>query len=417
MNDGRAGMDWADSVIWWHCYPLRFVDAEQEAIEKVEHRLGQLVDWLDYVVELGANGLLLAPVFASRTHGYDTLDHFRIDPRLGDNADFTQLVAAAKARGVRLLLDGVFNHVSHEHEIVRRALAGGPGSADGAWIRWVGEFPRGFEGNLDLVELDLTHPPVQDYVVEVMTHWLDAGADGWRLDAAYAPGPDAWRPIVERVRAVYPDAWLLAEVIHGDYVDFVTRSGVDSVTEYELWKAIWSSLNDGNFHELAWTLGRHAEFAAAFRPLVFIGNHDTTRIASKLVEARDLPLATALLLLLPGVPAIYAGDEQGFTAEKTDGPSGDDAVRPPFPATPDGLAAFGRDVHDLYRRLVHLRRLHPWLVTATASVAEVSDETIAIDLAGDGGRLTLGLNASDVTVDLPGANGPLRVDPHAWALA
>ena len=410
-------MGWADNVIWWHCYPLRFVDAEREAIDHVEHRLGHLVDWLDYVVELGANGMLLAPVFASRTHGYDTLDHFRIDPRLGEAADFSLLAAEARARGVRLLLDGVFNHVSHEHEIVRRALAGGPGSADGAWIRWVGEYPRGFEGNLDLVELDLTHPDVQDYVVEVMNHWLAAGADGWRLDAAYAPGPDAWRPIIRRVRAAHPDAWLLAEVIHGDYVDFVARSGVDSVTEYELWKAIWSSLNDRNFHELAWTLSRHAEFVAAFPPLVFVGNHDTSRIATKLIDSRDLPLATALLLLLPGVPAIYAGDEQGFTAEKTDGPAGDDAVRPPFPATPDGLAPFGREVHDLYRRLVHLRRTHPWLASATVSVDHVTNETVAIGLAGDGVRLTLGLNASDAPVELPGATGLLRVEPHNWALA
>jgi len=255
-------MGWVDTVIWWHCYPLRFVDAEPEAVEVVEHRLWRLTNWLDYVVGLGANGMLLAPVFASRSHGYDTLDHYRIDPRLGDEADFGELVWKAKERGVRLLLDGVFNHVSAEHEIVARALAGGPASEAGGWIRWVGEYPRGFEGNLDLVELNLANPAVQDYVVGVMNHWLDRGVDGWRLDAAYAAGPDAWRPILERVRQAHPDAWILAEVIHGDYVDFAARSGVDSVTEYELWKSTWSSLNDHNFHELAWTLTRHAQFAS-----------------------------------------------------------------------------------------------------------------------------------------------------------
>lgn len=409
-------MGWADDVIWWHCYPLRFVDAEREAVDQVVHRLPRLSGWLDYVVELGANGLLLAPVFASRTHGYDTLDHFRIDPRLGDADDFADLVARARERGVRLLLDGVFNHVSDAHPIVQRALAGGPSSPEGAWIRWVDGYPRGFEGNLDLVELDLSHGPVQDYVAEVMVHWLDAGVDGWRLDAAYAPGADAWRPIVERVRAAHPDAWLLAEVIHGDYVDFVARSGVDSVTEYELWKAVWSSLNDRNFHELAWTLGRHAEFSAAFRPLVFLGNHDTTRIATQLADPSDLPLASALLFLLPGVPAVYAGDEQGFTGEKTDGPTGDDAVRPPFPETPQELAPFGRGTYELYRHLVHLRRTHPWLTTATLEVGEVTNEAIAIHLAGVGNRLTLGLNTADTPVELPAASGVLRVEPHSWAL-
>jgi glycosidase len=409
-------MSWADSVIWWHCYPLRFVDAEREAIDHVEHRLGRLSNWLDYVVELGANGLLLAPVFASRSHGYDTLDHFRIDPRLGDDADFDHLVAEARQRGVRLMLDGVFNHVSADHEIVRRAREGGPGSEAGAWIRWVGEYPRGFEGNLDLVELDLANPAVQDYVVAVMTHWLARGVDGWRLDAAYAPGADAWRPIVERVRAAHPDSWILAEVIHGDYTDFVARSGVDSVTQYELWKAVWSSLNDHNLHELAWTLGRHAEFAETFRPLTFIGNHDVTRIATKLTDPRTLPLATALLLLLPGVPSIYAGDEQGFTGEKTDSPTGDDAVRPPFPADPSGLAPFGREVHALYQRLVSIRRNHPWMVSAVPGVPVVTNDTMTIELAGEGQRLTLALNLSDTAVELPGTYGPLGVAAFGWAL-
>ena len=407
---------WADSVIWWHCYPLRFVDAERVAIDHVEHRMGRLSSWLDYVIGLGANGMLLAPVFASRTHGYDTLDHFRIDPRLGDDQDFGDLVTRARERGIRLLLDGVFNHVSDEHEIVRRAREGGPGSEAGAWIRWVGDYPRGFEGNLDLVELDLAHPPVQDYVAQVMSHWLDRGVDGWRLDAAYAQGPDVWRPIVERVRAAHPDAWILAEVIHGDYIDFVTRSGVDSLTQYELWKAVWSSLNDHNLHELAWTLQRHATFAESFRPLVFVGNHDTTRIATQLRDPRHLDLAAALLLLLPGVPAIYAGDEQGFTGEKTDGPAGDDAVRPPFPADPSGLAGFGRDTFGSYQHLIHLRRTHPWLSVAALTVRSVTNETIAIDLVGDADRLTLALNLTDAPAELGGVHGALGVDAHGWTL-
>jgi glycosidase len=410
-------MNWPDSVIWWHCYPLRFVDAEREAIDHVEHRLWRISNWLDYLVGLGANGLLLAPVFASATHGYDTLDHYRIDPRLGDGDDFAELVWKAKERGIRLLLDGVFNHVSRDHEIVRRALAGGPASEAGGWIRWVGEYPRGFEGNLDLIELNLANPAVQDYVVDVMNHWLDRGADGWRLDAAYAAGADAWRPILERVSTAHPDAWILAEVIHGDYADFVARSGVDSVTEYELWKSVWSSLNDHNPHELAWTLTRHAQFASRFRPLNFVGNHDTSRIATKLTDPRNLPLASALLLLLPGIPAIYAGDEQGFTGEKTDGPTGDDAVRPPFPIDPHGLAPFGRPTYELYQRLIHLRRTHPWLAWAGLSVGTVSGDAIAINLDGGTERLTLGLNLAEEGVVLPGLNGPLRVQPHGWALA
>lgn len=409
-------MTWADHAIWWHCYPLRFVGAEREAIDHVEHRLGRLSGWLDYIVELGANGLMLAPVFASRTHGYDTLDHFRVDPRLGDDDDFHHLVADARQRGIRILLDGVFNHVSHEHDIVRRAIEGGPGSEAGVWIRWVDTYPRGFEGNLDLVELDLRHPPVQGYVASVMTHWLDRGADGWRLDAAYSAGADVWRPIIQQVKGAHPDAWLLAEVIHGDYSDFAARSGVDAITEYELWKAVWSSLNDRNLHELAWTLTRHAQYAGRFQPLNFAGNHDVTRIATKVTDPRHLALAHALVYLLPGVPAVYAGDEQGFTGDKTDGPFGDDAVRPELPTDPSGLAPFGREMLDLHKRLIHLRRTHPWLTHAGLAARDTTNDTVAIDLSGPEQSLTLALNVGDQPAEVAGVNGPITVQPHDWAL-
>lgn len=423
-------MDWPSTVIWWHLYPLRFVGGE-DRIEDLDdsgvpvRRLGQIVDWLDYVVELGCNGLLLAPMFASVSHGYDTLDHFRIDPRLGTDEDFDHLVRQADERGLRILLDGVFNHLAADHELVRRARAAGPETDDGRWLRWEGEHPRVFEGNFDLVEIDLSHQPVADYVVEVMCHWLDRGIDGWRLDAAYSPGAEAWSQITRRVKERHPDCWLLGEVIHGDYPAFVATSGVDSVTQYELWHGIWHSLNDKNFHELEHALGRHAAFCEAFRPQTFIGNHDVTRIATKLHDERHLPLAVALLLLLPGIPSIYAGDEQGFDARKLQRPYGDHAVRPPFPATPQELLPFGRDVHDLHRRLIGMRRRAPWLVDAALAVRSVTNTTIVIDLTGpDGQRMTLALNASDEPFEVAaddgaadGADGEhITVDPQGWAV-
>ena len=394
-------MDWTDHVMWWHLYPLRFVDAEATRVSAVTHRFGHLIAWLDYAVDLGVNGLLLAPVFSSVSHGYDTLDHRRIDPRLGDDADFAEFLREAKARGLRVCLDGVFNHVSEEHDIVRRARAGGPDSEAGRWLRWQDGYPRVFEGNFDLVELNFSHPPVVDFIVDVMIHWLDRGVEGWRLDAAFAVVAEAWRPIFARVKAAHPAAWILAELIHGDYPDFVAHSGVDSVTQYELWKAIWSSLNDKNFHELEWTLRRHAEFTAHFRPQTFLGNHDTTRIATKLTDPRHLPLAVALLLTLPGIPSIYAGDEQAFTGEKLDQPHGDDAVRPPFPRTPAELAPFGAPTFALYKRLVGLRRRHPWLVDA-ALTTDATNETMRIVLSSGDHRLIVALNTGDEPVTLGG---------------
>src|SRR5665647_554504 len=104
-------MEWVQHCIWWHVYPLGFCDAPRTAdAARGEPRLRKLLSWLDYAVELGVNGLMLGPVFASQTHGYDTLDHFRIDPRLGSDSDLDDLIAACRARGLRVVLDGVSSH-------------------------------------------------------------------------------------------------------------------------------------------------------------------------------------------------------------------------------------------------------------------------------------------------------------------
>jgi cyclomaltodextrinase len=396
---------WWQDAVCWQVYPLGFCDAPPRSADPedpaapdptVVHRLPRLLTWLDHLIALGANVLLLNPVFASVSHGYDTLDHRRIDPRLGDRADLDRLLEACHARGIRLVLDGVFNHLSACHPIVRRAVAAGPGTEDGAWIRWADGYPYGFEGNDDLVELDLATPAVQDEIASIMCHWLEGGIDGWRLDAMYSADPHAWARILTRVRAAHPEAWILGEVIHGDHVGIVQASTADSLTQYELWKAIWSSLHDGNLFELAHAVGRHERFLeAGTLPLTFLGNHDTTRIASQLPDGRDLPVAVALLALLPGVPCIYAGDEFGAVGVKEDRPGGDDAVRPVFPDRPEdvpedvlegrgptttssGGAGFpplqllspsaAPRILEVHERVFALRRRIPWLVDARVDV-------------------------------------------------
>ena len=417
-------MDWSSHVVWWHCYPLGFVNAEDTAVHEVRHRLGQLTNWLDYLIGLGCNGMLLNPIFASVSHGYDTLDHLRIDPRLGDEADFENLVARAKERGIRLALDGVFNHLAREHPLVQRAIAAGPDTDEGRWLRWVDGYPRVFEGHEPLVELDLTYPPVADFVAGIMIHWLDRGIDGWRLDAAYAPGAAAWRPILDRVKAAHPDCWLLGEVIHGDYAEFVETSGVDSVTQYELWHAIWDSLNDHNFFSLDHTLGRHRVFCEHFRPQIFVSNHDVTRISSKLDDQRHVQHAAVLVTLLPGIPSIYAGDEQRFTGVKFDAPGGDGAVRPPFPDTPDGLLPFGADTFDLYQRLLAIRRRHSWLVDGVVTTRDLTNESVVVVVTGPEQTIELALNVSESPVPLPhgevlaaSAGTAAEVEPHGWAVS
>lgn len=425
---------WIDHVVWWHAYPLGFVGAEQEALPgdpAPTPRLDRFEPWLDYLVALGCNGLALGPVFASETHGYDTVDHLRIDPRLGDDATFDRLVQACRERGVRILLDGVFNHVGRSFPRFRQALADGPGSGSGRWFRWDGDAPASFEGHDRLVSLNHDEPAVRAHVADVMNHWLDRGVDGWRLDAAYQVPASFWAAVLPAVRERHPDAWFVGEVIHGDYASFVAGSGLDSVTQYELWKSVWSALNDANLHELAWNLSRHEEMLGSFTPLTFVGNHDVTRIASRLDDPAHLGHALAVLMSVGGVPSIYAGDEQAFTGVKEEREHGDDAIRPPFPDTPDGLAPFGAPTHELHQRLIGLRRRHPWLVDARTTVEHVTDTTMALRSTprhDDGGGLVLLLSVDDAARRFPDElNGeilaeagptddPLLLDPHTWRI-
>jgi cyclomaltodextrinase len=405
----RTGPGWVHHAVWWQVYPLGFVGAYPPR-DGVDHRLTRLIEWLDYVVELGASGLALGPVFASETHGYDTVDHQRIDPRLGDDTDFDAVIAAAHDRGLRVLLDGVFNHVGRGHPAFRAVLEHGPSAPTASWfrLRWPRPWQPGvepeydtFEGHGGLVALNHDEPAVADYVAGAMNHWLARGADGWRLDAAYAVPPRFWASVLPRVRERHPDAYVVGEVIHGDYAAIVEESTMDSVTQYELWKAIWSALNTGNFFELDWALQRHNEFLDTFVPLTFAGNHDVTRIASKLDDANHLPLAMAVLLTVGGTPSVYAGDEQGFRGVKEDQASGDDAVRPPFPDKPDELAEFGRPTYRLHQELIGLRRRHAWLHTARTHAVHLSNEQYVYEAAGPDRRVLVAANLAAASVEVP----------------
>ena len=398
--------DWVRHAIWWHVYPLGFVGAfpADSPPSPDEHRLERLVDWLDHAISLGASGIALGPVFASRSHGYDTTDHFRLDPRLGDDADFDRLVSEARRRGLRVLLDGVFNHVGTEFPRYRDAVDHGDPEA-AKWFRGrPGRF-HAFEGHGDLITLNHRNPAVVDYTVEVMTHWLARGADGWRLDAAYAVPESFWAQVLPRVRRLYPEAWFVAEVIHGDYSAFVAASGVDSVTQYELWKAVWSSLNDGNFHELDWALQRHNGFLDRFAPQTFVGNHDVTRIASKLERPEHLAHALVLLFTTGGVPTVYAGDEFGFVGVKEDRAGGDDAVRPEFGSPPLEVGESGVETLNLHRFLIGLRRRHPWLQNARTTALHLGNTQYVYESRcgsnEDGNALIIALNLDDAPLPVP----------------
>lgn len=422
--------EWVRHAIFWHAYPLGFVGAfpTDDPPRADEHRLRRLTEWLEHVVTLGLSGIALGPVFASRTHGYDTTDHYRIDPRLGDDTDFDDLVQQAHRRGLRVLLDGVFNHVGTDFAKYRAALDGDAEAA--RWFRGKPGRFRTFEGHSDLITLNHANPAVVDYVADVMDHWLDRGADGWRLDAAYAVPERFWAKVLPRVRVKHPDSWFVGEVIHGDYPAIVAEAGFDSVTQYELWKATWSALNDGNFYELDHALRRHNELLETFVPQTFIGNHDVTRIASRLDDPRHVAHALVLLMTTGGVPTIYAGDEFGLRGVKEERFGGDDAVRPEFGSPPMPVDDTGAELFALHQFLIGLRRREPWLHTARTSALQLDNRHYVYETRCGDGALIVALNVEDDAVSveltgpatlLAGTGAPpeelvseIVVPPHGW---
>jgi cyclomaltodextrinase / maltogenic alpha-amylase / neopullulanase len=414
---------WVEHAIWWQVYPLGFVGAFPAATPPGprEHRLRRVADWFDHAIALGASGIALGPIFASRTHGYDTTDHYRIDPRLGDDDDFDYLIAEARRRGLRVLLDGVFNHVGVDFDAAAGWLRGRPGHF------------HTFEGHDGLLTLNHDNPEVADYTADVLTHWLRRGADGWRLDAAYAVPQHFWATVLPKVRQLAPDAWFVGELIHGDYAAVVRETSFDSVTQYELWKAIWSSLNDDNFYELDWAMQRHNAFVQSFPPLTFIGNHDVTRIASQLQRPEHLAHALVLLMTVGGVPSIYAGDEFGFRGVKEERFGGDDAVRPEFGSPPAQLDPRAAEVWSLHQYLIGLRRRHSWLHAASTSTLRLDNRHYVYQTRQGDQALVVALNIDETPLDVRLDSGPAEViagsgaprqevvdkvfvEPHGWRI-
>ncbi|WP_244963384.1 alpha-amylase family glycosyl hydrolase [Actinomyces trachealis] len=433
----RPEPEWVRYAIGWHVFPLGFLGTPTLCPEgdpadphspagalAAEHRLRRLIPWLDHLVSLGCNVLQLGPVFASMSHGYDTVDHLRVDPRLGDDSDLLAVIEAAHTKGVKVLLDGVFNHVGKAHPAFARLAQEGPSSPTVGMfhLSWPGgpeawqpgtppEYQR-FEGQDWLPVLKHTSPAVVDLVASAMAGWCERGVDGWRLDAAYAVEPTFWTHVLPGLRERFPEVYVYGEVIHGDYVGLVSASGMDTVTQYELWQAIWHSLADLNLYELDWTLHRGNELLnAGLVPWTFVGNHDTSRIASLVGDRRHLPHAFALLLLSPGTPCLYYGDEEGMEAVKEERLGGDDAIRPAFPDSPASLPESGVPVRRLVQQLVALRRRLPWLHDALVCREHLDNRQMVLALspriAGDAAA-----PASEANGETAGVRLALSLEDH-----
>jgi glycosidase len=323
-------------------YPLGMSGAPFENREaEVVHRFDELKRWLPHIRELGCDAIYIGPLFESTTHGYDTRDYRIVDRRLGDNNDFKEFVKQAHALGMRIVVDGVFNHTGREFFAFRDIQQNREGSRYCGWYKginfgWNNPYNDGFgyeawRNCFELVNLNLQNREVKDYLFDVIRFWIhEFDIDGIRLDCADCLDFDFMKEMRWITGQEKQDFWLMGEVIHGDYARWANHEVLHSVTNYELHKGLYSGHNDHNYFEIAHTIRRQFdENGGIYRGRVlysFVDNHDVDRIISKLNDRRHLKSVYTLLYTLPGNPSIYYGSEWGIEGRKSNG--GDPALRP-----------------------------------------------------------------------------------------
>lgn len=336
---------WYETAEFYHIYPIGLTGApRRRESDEVVHRMDTLTrEWLPHIEKLGCSAIYIGPLFDSTTHGYDTKDYKKVDPRLGDQEDFKSFVEEAHQRGIKVVVDGVFNHTGREFFAFQDIQKNREGSRYQGWYKgiWFGGntcYNDGFSYEAwrncyELVNLNLQNQEVRDYLLEAIEFWIDTfDIDGIRLDCADCLDFEFMHQMRERTERKKQDFWLMGEVIHGDYARYIGDGHqlLHSVTNYELHKGLYSGHNDHNYFEIAHTIRREFDenggIYKGMKLYTFVDNHDVDRLASKLtVKENQIPVYT-LLYMLPGIPSIYYGSEFGIQGKKEGG--NDDPLRP-----------------------------------------------------------------------------------------
>jgi cyclomaltodextrinase len=325
---------WAYESVFYQIYPLGFCGAPFENDGIAQNRIEKVNEWIPHMVKLGIDAIYFSPMFESDTHGYDTRDYTKIDCRLGSNEAFAEVCQNLHEAGIKVVLDGVFNHVGRGFWAFQDVLKNRENSPYKDWfhINFGGNsnyndgfWYEGWEGHFELVKLNLRNEAVINHIFDAIKGWVEQfDIDGLRLDVAYCLDHDFLRRLRSFCDGLKPEFFLVGELLHGDYNQFVSDDKLHSCTNYECYKGLFSSFNSMNMFEIThsllrqfgpenWTLykGKHL--------LAFVDNHDVSRIATLLTNKKHLPLIYALLFGMPGIPCVYYGSEWGAEGDKKNG--------------------------------------------------------------------------------------------------
>lgn len=434
---------WFHDAMFYHIYPLALCNAppRNDFAQPPTPRLEWLTPWIEHIVSLGLNAVYLGPVFESSAHGYDTADYYQVDRRLGTNDTLKALIAAMKARGLRVILDGVFNHVGRDFWAFRDLRRSGRSSPYADWFHRL-DFSRtsrygdpffyeGWAGHFDLVKLNVANPAVRQHLFDAVTMWVrEFDIDGLRLDAADVLDHDFLRALAAHCRRLKPDFWLMGEMVHGDYKRLANADMLDTATNYECYKGLYSSHVDVNYFEIAYSLNRQFGVEGIYRGLAlysFADNHDVNRVATSLKRQAHLYPLHILLFTMPGIPSIYYGSEWGIEGKRT--PHSDAALRPCIDLETTSRTLPEPDLAKTIRRLADLHRQFPALrygdyrqVYLTheqfAFMRQTADQTVVVAVNAADHPITIPLRGApggrwlDVLNDAPVKSGEITLHPH-----
>lgn len=393
---------WAYESVFYQIYPIGFCGAPRVNDGVTVPRIRKVSDWAEHIASLGCNAVYFSPIFESDSHGYDTRNFRKVDCRLGTNQDFAAVCKTLHEHGIKVVLDGVFNHVgrgfwafkdvqekkwdSPYKDWFHISFDGNSNYNDGFWY-------EGWEGHFELVKLNLQNPAVVDYLLECVKFWINTfDIDGLRLDVAYSLDHNFMRRLRSYTQELKPDFALIGEVLFGDYNIIVNDEMLHSCTNYECYKGLYSSFNSMNLFEIAHSL--HRQFGGdpwcIYRGkhlMTFADNHDVTRLASILTNKAHIPLAYGLLFGMPGVPCLYYGSEWAEPGEKA--PDNDYALRPCFDAPkPNDLTSF-------IKKLIQIREHSDALCNGSYRNVVIQNHQLIFERCTENTRVLVAINAAD----------------------
>ena len=324
-------VSWIGECIFYELFLLGFCGVLEPGKEYQEkNRLKKVIQFIPHLKEMKVNAVYLGPVFESTYHGYDTIDYFKIDKRLGTNEDFKELCDKLHDNDIKIVIDGVFNHVGRDFFAFKDLQENRDKSRYCSWfvnLNFNGNTPEndGFYYEpwnrcFDLVKLNVWNEEVCEYLFKALDFWVDEfKIDGVRIDAADSIDFSFFKKLRNHINYKKEDLWLMGEVIHGDYSRWANDEMLHTTTNYECYKGLYSSHNDRNYFEIAHSFRRQFEKGGIYEKLClynFVDNHDVNRLASVIKNPEHIYNIYTLLYTMPGIPSIYYGSEYGIKAIK-----------------------------------------------------------------------------------------------------